>query len=311
MEDSNDFEDNVRSGEQSESEKDSGDETDIEQDEPGNYNWSNNGGIRFQKEKKLWVKYYKCAETACEAKKRVYYSEKESTKPCSEEVHDVHNHVPPKKLRLDPEISKNAKTLLSRGVKPGTLQQSIVVEHAKAGQEITSQNTPTKKQLKNIQTRLRTNNLPTADAISNTVSTHGSTGTGFLRYILMFPIITIILCHPECIALAEMYGSTLLIDGTFEFSEMNLILTTLMILVNGVGVPIVYVLSKGKLTEDYVDIFTFIKEKIFHNRYSPNAILTDFELAFRNALRIVWSTAMVYGDLFHLIQCCQKWLSKK
>ncbi len=48
------------------------------------------------------------------------------------------------------------------------------------------------------------------------------------------------------------------------------------------------------------------------DRFQPRALLTDFDLALRNAIRVVWpSASMHWADSFHMMQACIKWLHQK
>jgi len=57
---------------------------------------------------------------------------------------------------------------------------------------------------------------------------------------------------PDAIALIESFGRHVLVDGTFDLCELNLVLTTFMVVVNGIGVPVIWVPSNGKSSDDYI-----------------------------------------------------------
>lgn len=98
--------------------------------------------------------------------------------------------------------------------------------------------------------------MPTSDAISNIISMFGST---FVLKIELHPNINIVLAAPGQISLLQEYARHLFLDGTFELCEGKLILTTLMVKVYEIGVPVGWLLSTSKEAENYADWLSYPK----------------------------------------------------
>jgi hypothetical protein len=78
--------------------------------------------------------------------------------------------------------------------------------------------------------------LPSSDALSNIISLHSN---AFLQEIRLYPYVHISLCSPQALNVLVDYGCTVFVDGTFDMVEADLIIvTTLMVDVNGLGIPV-------------------------------------------------------------------------
>jgi hypothetical protein len=71
-----------------------------------------------------------------------------------------------------------------------------------------------------------------------------------------------------------------------------------MVQIEGVGVPVGFLLSDGK---DQLVYKTFVQqlEELTHHHWQPEAVYCDFELAIRNAFRQAFPRCAVLGDAFH------------
>jgi hypothetical protein len=135
-------------------------------------------------------------------------------------------------------------------------------------------------------------------------------GKDFLRLIELFPHINVILMADNARSLLQQYGEILFIDGTFDICEQKLILTTVMMSVDGIGVPAAWLLSNSKTTDNYEAFFKCLST-IAENKLDPKFILCDYEIALREAPKRVWPSVVVYGDAFHFVQCNVKWMKSQ
>lgn len=91
------------------------------------------------------------------------------------------------------------------------------------------------------------------------------------------------------------------IDGTFDVCELKLMLTAIVISVNGIAVPVAFMLGNSKKEESYRAFFELIKNRCHHN-LNLRAVLTDFEEGLRHAASGAFSCAS-FGDRFHFVKC--------
>lgn len=65
--------------------------------------------------------------------------------------------------------------------------------------------------------------------------------------------------------------------------------------------PLIFALLPDKKQETYIRLFTGIME--LRPSLNPRTIMTDFELAAKNALRVLYPEAVQFGCNFHFGQC--------
>ncbi|CAF0709721.1 unnamed protein product [Brachionus calyciflorus] len=89
-------------------------------------------------------------------------------------------------------------------------------------------------------------------------------------------------------------------DGTFAVSpKIFYQLYTINVLVNGKNLPVVYALLCNKKEESYNKLFNMLNHYI---KNQPKNILTDFEKAVLNALRLAYPGTRLVRCYFHLVQ---------
>eukprot|EP00734_Pompholyxophrys_sp_LG126_P000330 Pompholyxophrys_sp_v1_NODE_117_length_1839_cov_4.271300.p1 type:complete len:548 gc:universal NODE_117_length_1839_cov_4.271300:1672-29(-) len=275
------------------------------------YNWQNNGNKRRKQENggDFLVEYYICGEKKrhnCPAVMIVNRKEKKG-EIFDRSFKESHNHPPPNRKQLNGDVKHEIKKLIALDVPPSKIQKEIMLRNFE-NDNINPGNTPLKRQIVNFKAAMKASTLPTGNSMANVMAMHGHTGSRFLHRIELYPVTNIILCHPDAPSLIETFGDAMIIDSTFDFVEMKLNLTTAMIFVKGIGIPVAYFLSDGKTAEDYSDNLSFLKNKILRGRYAPTFVLSDFETAFQNAVRTTWPSTLTHGDLFHFMQCNTRWL---
>jgi hypothetical protein len=83
-----------------------------------------------------------------------------------------------------------------------------------------------------------------------------------------------------------------------------------MVKIGKVGVPLAWLLSNSKTTDNYEAFFKHLC-RITDNKLNPKFILCDYEVALREAPTRVWPSVLVFGDSFHFIQCNVKWMKSQ
>ncbi|CAB0038986.1 unnamed protein product [Trichogramma brassicae] len=99
---------------------------------------------------------------------------------------------------------------------------------------------------------------------------------------------------------------TILIDFTYKtcpvLTDVNLQLGTVMAIFRGCAIPIMWFQMSRKTTNAYIKMSQLIREALAN--FQIRAIVTDFELALRNALREVYGNNVhLVGCYFHFIRC--------
>jgi hypothetical protein len=96
------------------------------------------------------------------------------------------------------------------------------------------------------------------------------------------------------------------IDGTFKtcpsiFYQM----VTIKCVISTSIVPAVYAFMEKKNKDNYIHLLTQLKSICQENNIllTPNRILTDFETALQDSIRIVFDGVQIKGCWFHYTQC--------
>lgn len=91
------------------------------------------------------------------------------------------------------------------------------------------------------------------------------------------------------------------VDGTFKVSpELFFQVFTIHSLVDTRCLPLVYVLLKNKLEDNYVRVFEILRE--LKPTLNPQSVLSDYEKGIQNAVARVFINTEIVGCLFHLGQ---------
>lgn len=102
-------------------------------------------------------------------------------------------------------------------------------------------------------------------------------------------------------------------DGTFQFCTKFFVqFFTIHILQNGHYIPLAFSLLSGKQEAVYKTLFSSIIEKCNVLGYilKPKKIVTDFEKAIQNAVRLSWPDSELEGCRFHLAQAWFRQIQK-
>ena len=104
-------------------------------------------------------------------------------------------------------------------------------------------------------------------------------------------------------------AETLFFDGTFHTCpEIFYQIFTVHAFKNGQQFPLAYCLLPDKTRSSYQQTFTLLKEKAeqLHLEFSPNVVLTDFELAIIQAADLSFPAATIKGCYYHYCQCLNR-----
>lgn len=265
---------------------------------PRDYKYHQNGTKRVKTEQGFFVrKYYKCPTQGCFA---TMYENIAQDGSVSYNFFGSHSHSPPEKPPVDRSVKNAAKQMLLCNMKPSQVQKELLL----SSDPISIRYLPTRQQLSNMLGYLKRRYLPSPNALNNIMAMYHD---NFLIDLKLFPHLIIILGAPQARQLLLLYGQTIFVDGTFELCEGKLILTTLMISVEEVGVPVFFLLSESRSSKTYQYFLRQLVE-FTENSYSPQNVLGDFEMALQQAFQVVFPTARYFGDSFHFIQANLRWL---
>jgi hypothetical protein len=237
--------------------------------------------------------YYKCVVVDCLVKMREDITDSGAV---SCKYFGKHNHPRPK-TPPPPDKQKKAiaKQMLLFNMKPSEVQKELLLS---SKDPISARYLPTRIQLSNMLGSLKRRYLPSHDALHNIMTMYHN---NFLLDLKIFPQISIILGAPEARQLFQLYGRTVFVDGTFDLCEGKIILTTLMLLVDGIGVPVFFLLSENRSTKAYQ---YFLRQLVdfTENSYTPEHVVGDYETALQHAVQIVFPTVRYFGDSFHFFR---------
>jgi len=113
-------------------------------------------------------------------------------------------------------------------------------------------NIPTTRTITNRKSSLKSARMPGADAVRNVLDVFGKV---FIREFIMYPDLSIMMATDQGLGRLEQYGETILVDGTFDLAECGLQLTTIMVLINNVAIPVAFLWSESRTAAMYARFF--------------------------------------------------------
>ena len=248
-----------------------------------------------------------CSVSSCPAQ----YNHDVNTATKEERVTLVarHNHcindVPPtiKKQRLSKSCKENILSKVSANADISLIQKSIV-NTAKDRGETRASELPDIQQARNVVNYHRKYKF----ADSNVYETLASPEyKSIVKSIQLIPEKKIILIPDRTKSLLlEREKNYLFMDGTFCI--YGLTLTTLMVVINDVPIPVAWLLHSQRYTETYLDFLSFVFPSTTPLKFRPNGILGDYEAAIISAVGKL--NIPYYGDFFHLMQANRRWFEK-
>lgn len=131
----------------------------------------------------------------------------------------------------------------------------------------------------------------------------------FVLKLELHPSVRIVLAAREGLELLQNpnYSNMIMVDGTFNIAESGLVLTTVLLNINGLHIPAAWLLSNSQTAEDYTFFFRTLAERT-NNLFAPSFALCDYELAMHGGLKRAFPGISVYGDSFHFVQANRRWL---
>ena len=255
-------------------------------------------------------KYYRCTFPNAKCKARLMKDLRSSTgKPIRERTKGYHNHDKPTHPRVVPSVVSSAKHKIRLGLPPIEIEKQCILD----AEDPSPKWCPSREMIRGWKSYLRTKDFPTKDVIQNVIAMFQNT---FLLEFLVFPCTRIICAAPYAIKLLAENGDIVLVDGTFDLTALfgvKLILTTVMVLISGWGVPVAWMLSDSRAWETYCHFFRVLSSKANRESargFNPRAIVGDFEEALRRGSKGAFPSAAYLGDFFHFMQANVRWWKK-
>jgi hypothetical protein len=90
------------------------------------------------------------------------------------------------------------------------------------------------------------------------------------------------------------------IDATFQVCELGLMLTTILVRVRGIALPVAYMLGNSKKEVSYRAFFDMVKSSC-RNHLRLLAVITDYEEGLRHAAAGAFNCSS-FGDRFHFVK---------
>jgi hypothetical protein len=135
----------------------------------------------------------------------------------------------------------------------------------------------------------------------------------FVHEVGIIPSPYYIIAADDGMCLLEQHGCVLYVDGTFDLVEAGLTLTTILIKVDSIGVPIAWLLAHSQQQEMYTYFFHFVWDlvmQVTHCTLHVLALFADFEEALRKAAEEAFPGVKVFGESFHFMQANVHWMCK-
>lgn len=150
----------------------------------GTPKWGRIGGGAKQEDEQTFLKeYYICSEKkpkgTCGAKKRIHHLPGGDIMECV----GTHNHLPPEKVKTDPDIQRKFEDYSNVGAKATAIQARLMKEASEMQQPITRKNVPTKQHIYNTKHKMMMAELPTSmNSLHNITLTLSSPNLVFKRH---------------------------------------------------------------------------------------------------------------------------------
>lgn len=205
----------------------------------------------------------------------------------------------------DKQVKRRAIT----GEKPAKIQSDLIANAQEKGLPISTKTVPTKNLIACMAHLSKRRTRFSPDAIQNILMKHTSEGTDFCRQVHFYPIQSFVFATPTGLCLLEQNPDCILLDGTFDFCELGLILTTWMVRIDDIAFPCAWFLSDSQTAETYAHAFQSIRDSA--PKFNPKAFLGDFEPALRKATSMTFPYANFYGDGFHFVYNNQQKLTSE
>jgi hypothetical protein len=216
--------------------------------------------------------------------------------------HATHNHSPDEIKNL---IEHSNKNITKRALETSEMARDIIFE---AYKNFTNEQLDRSPDFESITTqikRLRNKRhlmiTPELSDIPESIRTLAN-GDLFLQYDsgIKDNDRVVIFCTNENLINFEKV-KTILMDGTFKYAPSNFKqLYSLFAFLNGVYVPLIFVLMVKKNEISYRKICLYIRENA--PSFCPDHFILDFESAPRKVFKIFFPHARFYGCIFHLSQ---------
>ncbi len=286
-----------------------------EDDDPWNW-WRY--GRKLHSTTKVLCRYYRCAFIhpnggRCAAKKSVIDDPRTGQRNVTyTQKHDHPAPAPDQNKRLDPVVDTQARERMKDPHASATRVEREFLLALPDGVAASRQNVPTRKQLHNKKHYQKRKRFGGGDAVQNILQ-HFVHEKQFVQEAGIIPFHYLIMAADDAIRQLAQHGRVLFVDGTFSLVEGRMVLTTIMVKVGQIGVPVAWLLSQSSTKEMYLHFFQYVSRlvsQITGRTLQVLAIMADYEEALRKAAHEAFPGAKVFGDTFHFMQANLRWMAK-
>jgi hypothetical protein len=161
--------------------------------------------------------------------------------------------------------------------------QDALMDTAQQTGNVTPATVPSVAQVKRLAQSNRRDEFFGHNAFLNVINEFTVESNPFCRVLNLAPKPYMIFATTNGLNLLADHGNHFFhMDGTFNVINLALELTTIMVRVGDISVPVVWVFMQNHTTEDYGRALRDIRY-LTQNRWRPDWIICDFETAMRNA----------------------------
>lgn len=258
------------------------------------------------------IVYLKCVADGCDCKAKVFNNTFTRTNAAAVHNHPNHNHQASYEkayeelrnaVKLDRRSIRSLHAAALRSLSAEAAGMLSFKRHRRTLQRIRYSQLPSCQNLRELITHL---NNPSSIVYKN---------FGMIRDECFYQGSTegyhLVFSHRELIHAIPAFFD-LYVDATFSVTPFSSITHQLLVVLAGIQHkprPIIFVIMIGKTTEDYEEVFKFIRDRVISfdgvDRI-PKTVTTDFEAGMRAGLRLVWPNVERIGCNFHFTQCLHR-----
>jgi hypothetical protein len=117
----------------------------------------------------------------------------------------------------------------------------------------------------------------------------------FVQLVQFAPSKVVIAVPKEALPILKDRSCLMFVDGTFSLVQEELTVTTVLYQIEGIGLPVAWLVHKDKSEDSYKFFFDYLQQLTKH-QMRPAAVFGDFEKAIRNAAQRSFDKVLFYGD---------------
>ncbi len=116
------------------------------------------------------------------------------------------------------------------------------------------------------------------------------------------------LASPKALDLLAQHGGVSVIDVSFELTELGFYLTSILVVVAGILVPVTWFITDTLTVPNFEWFLGYTRNLAGGGQWNPAVCFADFEPALRGAISQVFPACLVYGDSCHFYHDNHKWI---